>query len=548
MSSSKKPVEIELKLILPGPEAEAAIVEQILAQGYKVKELKAVRNIDIYMDTFDWLLLKKKLALRYRLSEDEAAYALKSMGEIEAGIARRMEIEVPLNEPNKEPTDIHVKQISDIVDEIIFPRKLLEHIQVRNDRRRYRLHSPEGAKIELAFDAAIFSLRGLHPPRRTRILYELEAELLDGPASAIVTLAAFLADSFHYQPSTVSKLEVAIKRFNIDMYSKKLPERFAAQQDDRLDLAVRKIIAFQLNRFLEQLPGLTRDIDTEFVHQARVSTRRIRSALRLFRDAVPRSTGVFLAGELQWLGGMLGAVRDLDVFLLNLPRFQEQIERFPANKKKVFEHWISEKRCTPLESLIQALASKRYANFERRCRRFLEVRPAIRPRAPLALKCVRDFAPTIINEKFEAVLAQGHKVINNPQLKEFHRLRIEMKKLRYACEFMAPAYDGALDAFIERTVAIQDCLGEIQDAVFTKDFIDKLFAEWKKKLVGPELVFILGELYQFQQAIAAERRGKFAKIWERFASPETIGQMQQALNLPDQTSASATSPSGPNVT
>jgi CHAD domain-containing protein len=537
MSSDKQPIEIELKLILPDPGAEASIVEHLRAQGYKVKQLKAVQNVDIYLDTFDWSLLKKKLALRYRLADGVAMYALKSVGEIEAGIARRMEIEAPLSEPCDEPTDIQVKQIQDMVGEIISPRKLLEHIQIRTNRRRYRLLSPEGAKIELAFDAANFSLRGLHPPRRTRILYELEAELLDGPASAVVTLASFLSHTFGYQPSTASKLEVAIKRFNLSLPGKKLPEKYTVRPDDRLDLAVRKILASQLNRFLEQLPGLLRDIDTEFLHQARVSTRRMRSALRLFREVVPQSTGIFLAGELQWLGGMLGAVRDLDVFLLNLPRFQEQIERFPVKKKKVFEQWIRERRLTPLASLIQALTSKRYVTFERRCRHFLEGPLAIRPRAPLARKRVRDLAPAIINEKFEAVVAQGHKVINNPQLKEFHRLRIQMKKLRYACEFMAPAYDGALDAFIERTVAVQDCLGEIQDAVFTKDFIDNLFEEWKSKLVGPELVFILGELYQLQRAIADERQGKFGKIWERFASAETVGQMQQALDLPQQASA-----------
>ena len=111
---------------------------------------------------------------------------------------------------------------------------------------------------------------------------------------------------------------------------------------------MRKILAYQFIRFREQLPGVQRDIDTEFVHQARVATRRMRSALRLFRDAVPQSTGACLAGELQWLGGLFGAVRDLDVFLLNLSRFKEQIERFPAKKKEVFENWIEE---TPLHAV-----------------------------------------------------------------------------------------------------------------------------------------------------------------------------------------------------
>ena len=107
-----------------------------------------------------------------------------------------------------------------------------------------------------------------------------------------------------------------------------------------------------------------------------------------------------------------------------------------------------------------------------------------------------------------------------------------MKRLRYACEFTAPAYDGALDPFIERTVDIQDCLGEIQDAVFTRGFIDSLFDDWRGKLVGPALVFIMGEIYQLQGEIVRERQGRFGQIWERFASEETIGQLNEILSMP----------------
>ena len=60
--NNEKPVEIELKLALPGPEAEEAVIANIREQGYRVKELKQVRNIDVYLDTFDWSLMKKKLA------------------------------------------------------------------------------------------------------------------------------------------------------------------------------------------------------------------------------------------------------------------------------------------------------------------------------------------------------------------------------------------------------------------------------------------------------------------------------------------------------
>src|SRR5574340_928973 len=172
MSPGKRPVEIELKLLLPGPEAESAVIEKIREQGYKVKELDPVRNVDTYLDTFDWSLEKKKLALRYRLANGKAMYTIKSMGTIEDGIAKRMETQAALNKTVKIPADIAVKQIKKLVDDIISPRKLLEHIQVRTERRRYRVASPEGAKIELAFDTSNFSLKGLHKPKRTRNLHE----------------------------------------------------------------------------------------------------------------------------------------------------------------------------------------------------------------------------------------------------------------------------------------------------------------------------------------------------------------------------------------
>ena len=397
--------------MLPGQEAESAVVASMREHGYAVEELDPVRNVDTYLDTFDWLLMKNKLSLRYRVSNGASMYTLKSIGPLEEGIARRMETEIPLNRPVDIPTLIPVKQIRKQVDGIIFPRRLLEQILIRTDRRRYRVVSPEEGEMELAFDTSSFSLRGLYRPRHAQKLHELEAELLNGPETALGALSSLLLNRFGYSPSKASKFEVAIERFKITIPSKKPPEKLRVHLDDRLDLAVRKILTHQFLWFREHLPGVQRDIDTEFVHQARVATRRMRSALRLFRSAVPESTAAYLEGELKWLGGMFGAVRDLDVFLLNLSRFRQQIECFPAKKKRAFENWVEKHRRAPLKTLCQALESPRYRNFERRLTQFLEKPLPSRPRAPLALKPVREVAPVIITEKFVAVIEQGHTLL-----------------------------------------------------------------------------------------------------------------------------------------
>jgi len=531
MNDGIKSTEIELKLVLPGQEAEVAVVACLRENDYTVEDLDPVRHVDTYLDTFDWSLMKNKLSLRYRVSNSAAVYTLKSIGPIEDGIARRMETEIPLDGPVDAPAVIPVKRIRKLVDGIIFPRNLLEQIQVRTDRRRYRVISPEGADVELSFDTSSFSLKGFHKPRRTQKLDELEAEILTGPETALEALSSLLSKKFNYSPSKASKLEVAIERFKITLPSKKPPENLRIRLDDRLDLALRKILMYQFQRLREQLPGVRHDIDTEFVHQARVATRRMRSALRLFHDAVSESTASYLQEELRWLGGLLGAVRDVDVFLLNLSRFKRRIERFPTKKKQAFENGIEKHRRAPLKALCQALESPRYRNFERRLAQFLERPLPARPRPSLALKPVREVAPVIITEKFDAVIEQGRALLADPKPKQYHLLRIQMKKLRYAGEFMATAYEGTLDAMIERTVEIQDCLGELQDTVFTRKFIEGLLEDWKGKLVDPDLLFILGEIYQLQAEIARERREAFGKIWDQFSSEETTTFLNEILPM-----------------
>jgi len=256
----------------------------------------------------------------------------------------------------------------------------------------------------------------------------------------------------------------------------------------------------------------------------------MRSALRLFRDAVPDRTASYLESEMKWLGSKFGAVRDLDAILLNLARYAGRIERFPLKKRRLFEDWIGKHRHGELGALCETLESPRYRTFEARVSRFLERPLPLRPRSRLAARPVQEAVPAFIAERFNAVCEQGRNVLARPKLKEFHRLRIRMKRLRYLCEFIAPAYNGSLDPFIERTVEIQDCLGELQDTVFARELIDSLRDDLKGSLVDPDLLFILGEMYQLQGEIAQERKKGFGGIWVRFSSEETSTLLRE--NLP----------------
>ena len=527
MIDAAKSMEIELKLILPGTQAEAAVVDCLRQHKYCVDKISPLKNIDIYMDTTDWALLKNKLSLRYRLSNNTAIYTMKSVEAIEDGIAKRMETEIVLKKPVHPPTDIPIKVLRKQVNEVIYPRKIMEQILIRTNRRRYLVKSPEGAKFELSFDTSSFSADALFKPKRASQLHQLEAEIMEGSEEALESMATLLSNTFHYPKATKTKLEIAIEQLKVEPLIKKVPENLRVTLDDRLDASLKKILAVEFRWFQAQLPGTISDRDPEFVHQARVATRRMRSVLILFHNALPEATAIYFEDRLKWLGSLFGEVRDLDVFIINLTGYKKMIESFPKDKRKALESLVIKQRRIPLKALGEALKSRRFKNFENRMTKFL-AEPCINCQdLPTAMKPIREVAPPAITQKFESVIEQSKKTLANPKLNEFHALRIQMKRLRYTFEFLAPPYGGTFDDVINRTVEIQDCLGELQDTVFNQKLINNILKDWQGKLVDADLIFMLGEIYQYQGDIARERQKTFKQLWEHFCAEQTTDLLKQ---------------------
>jgi triphosphatase len=339
MNEPPKAVEVELKLLLPGRVAETPIINLLRQNKYNVQKIDPLSNIDTYMDTSDWALMKNKLSLRYRLSNNTAMYTLKSIGPIENGIANRMENEIKLKNPVRTPAEISSKPLRKQVKSLIYPRKLLEQIVIRTNRRPYLIESPEGTKFELDFDKSKFSASALEKPRRAYQYHQLEVEVIDGTASALKDLEKLLSDNFGYVPATSSKLQSAMTSLKVKPLVKKVPQKFIVNLDDRLDAALKKILSIEFHWFQQQLPGAISDRDPEFVHQARVATRRMRSALILFHNSLPEPTARYFEERLKWLGGLFGEVRDLDVFIINLTNYKDKLESFPKAERKRWKEW-----------------------------------------------------------------------------------------------------------------------------------------------------------------------------------------------------------------
>lgn len=531
MKTPTETKEIEYKFLLPEPGESTAILDLLASKGYRVRRQRMIRQEDLYLDTFDWKLFRRGLSLRLRHANKKVFYTLKSITKIEGGLAQRREIEIEVKRSIVDPTAAAVQEIQREIAGIIYPRRLIGHITVRTERQPCMITCPGKTQIELVFDSTGFVARGFNKPRRARRLFEMEAELRKGSQAELEILKQHLTGAFDLAPSGQSKFETAIDRLGIVFPVKNTPLHLRVKIDDRFDRAVQKIFEFQILRLDENIPGVLSDVDTEFVHQARVATRRMRSLIRLFGGAIPEKTGSYFAEELLWLGSLFGGVRDLDVFLLNLPRFMQAIEIAPRRSIDILTRHIEQERLALIAELKAGLSSARWRLLRSRLVVFAGRALAKTPSAPLAQTSVKDAAPPIITARLDAVIAQGSRLLAKPDLKNFHKLRIEFKKLRYALEFVNPAYRDSLNPLIEEVVKIQDCLGDLQDTVFTRSLIDCLLKRCKGNVMDPRLLFMLGELYELQREIARTRQTEFHHIWKQFDQDALRKTLAAALGI-----------------
>jgi CHAD domain-containing protein len=187
------------------------------------------------------------------------------------------------------------------------------------------------------------------------------------------------------------------------------------------------------------------------IHQTRVALRRLRAAFSLFRGAVvgPTESRLVraLAAEAKWLAGECAPSRDLHVFLT------ETVSEVPPVVKRIANRLAK----AHLERARSALTGPRYTAFNGQLAAFGQATASASPSR------LDDFGRAVLDQRHGKVAQRGRK-IGSLDGKRLHRLRIAIKKLRYAAAFLRPAFaPKASKAYIEATVRLQGALGALND-------------------------------------------------------------------------------------
>jgi len=216
--------------------------------------------------------------------------------------------------------------------------------------------------------------------------------------------------------------------------------------------------------------------DIEGVHQMRVGFRRMRSALSLFRDAIPREATASWNDEMRWIAAELGPARDLDVFiaeglgpvadLLPLPGAERLLKLAERRRAEVYQ-----------QRVVPMLDSERFRRFRVEFPIWLDTRAwekahLKKKQAKRLHSDIVGYARGLLDKQERRVLAAGTHV-DRDVAAEMHQLRIQCKKLRYAAEFFQPLF-GGMDVFIGHMKGLQDLLGVMNDVAVTHQLFDDL--------------------------------------------------------------------------
>jgi inorganic triphosphatase YgiF len=269
-------LETEIKLSLPASAARRLPAHGLLADSKPLRQ----KLVNTYYDTPDRRLQRKRVAVRYRQKGTEWLLTVKSDAPSPGGLAQRSEWEAP-----GQPGDFDFAHVDN-------PklRRFLESVTpelvplfTTDFTRNFWVVVPQaGTRIEVALD------RGkIVAGERQEPICEVELELLEGKVAALFTAALSLQSDLPLHPEGASKAE---RGYRLASAEALVPNKAT---DVRLEMGMTSIAVFRSTAFscLSQLQGNERGLREsnapEFIHQARVAMRRLRSAIRLWRPLLP---------------------------------------------------------------------------------------------------------------------------------------------------------------------------------------------------------------------------------------------------------------------
>lgn len=255
--------------------------------------------------------------------------------------------------------------------------------------------------------------------------------------------------------------------------------------DESYQLLAARYVRKQVKQLTGQLDGVRGGEDVEFIHRARVASRRLRCGLRLFRDCFGRRVVKGWRKEIRRLTNGLGDARDKDVQIEFVCDFLGRLEDracYPGIARLLvqLEHQREALQPTVLKT-VDRLASSPVPSEMNSITKALVSELSGRG-VGVQSDAVFCMAEKHVLSKLEDLLGYEASLVDTEAEHEHHAMRIAAKGLRYTMEICKPAYAGQLDEFITATKRVQTLLGDLHDCDVWIEHLQALLEEERSRI------------------------------------------------------------------
>lgn len=495
------PMECELKLA--GSRAALRKAETALNRiiGKRI-EWRTDRLITSYYDTSDRRLSKRGVALRVRKKDREFTQTVKAKALKTAAMSNRPEWNVEVSSTRPDISILPAAARKRVG--LVLPNELKKLFTVDVERKKADIEIAvkdvaEPTIVEIALDRG-----AVKAGRKSVDMTELEIELISGDPSAIYDLAIQLADT-GLSVNQVTKAEIGYRLIDgaVDPKPVRL-SKFKVDPNHTANHVIAEIFSAGLSNVLDNEAASNLGSDPEGVHQMRVSLRRMRSALSVFRRLIDIDRCQWAKKELKWLASSLGPARDWDVFGVDI---LDPVDGFGVDADAINELrvGVSVQHKAAYEGVRDALASPRYTRFLIGMSQFIateEWRPVDVTNSHSLEQPINKVSNAILGRALHRLM-RASKGLRKMSIEQRHEARIELKKFRYATDFLHSLYpENCVRPFIKSLSKMQDQFGHLNDVAVAKGLLSELTSE---KGLTPEVE--RQRLYGAGQVIAWHARG-----------------------------------------
>ena len=245
------------------------------------------------------------------------------------------------------------------------------------------------------------------------------------------------------------------------------------------------------------------DHDEEILHSLRVNLRKVRSLLKIFNDVFDEKVTLFFGENFKILANSTNKKRDLDIFLGFLS------EQKHANELIYF---VQKALNLEYENVKSYLSDEENYAFLKEWEIFLNEGEFYRSKLfDVSLSRLGSF-------KLRTLLVLAQKRLKSLDQdcpnESFHKIRIELKKVRYTYEFLSEIfYFDGLKKYEERLKDMQEIFGALQDYDVWLGILERL-----PEAVGKEKIEskIYKQIYKTREEIL-KKRLKFIKATRKIS-------------------------------